>query len=297
MAIHDRLQLRIPSAFPLLLRRVPGTVLAGALAAALAACGPLHGSDRRAVATPRPSAVAEAATARSPAPAPAPAAATAGTGFAACPQFFVGGRAPAVAVAGRLRELCFDGFAVLHSGESRTPVYVAERLSRQSLQRARGIERHDRFYADARLPAAERADLTDYRGSGYARGHMAPAADMPTDAAMAQSFSLANMVPQDPRQNSGPWAKVEEDTRRYVQRAKGDVYVITGPVFADRKAIGRNQVRVPTHLFKLVHDPAAGRTWVHWQQNAPDAQVNRPLTYAEFRQWLNLDLLPGAAVQ
>lgn len=227
---------------------------------------------------------------------PAPAATSTTVGFANCPQFFMSGRAPAVAIGGRLRELCFDSFAVLHSGESRTPVYVAERLNRDLVLKAQKIERTNRFYADARLPAAERAELSDYKGSGYSRGHMAAAANMPTPAAMAQSFSLANMVPQDPRQNSGPWAKVEEDTRRYALRAKGDVYVMTGPVFADQRVIGPNGVRVPTHLFKLVYDPSNGRTWVHWQQNAPNAKVNKPLSYQEFQQWVGLDLLPGVAV-
>lgn len=218
------------------------------------------------------------------------------TGFAACPQFFVGGRTQAVTVAGRLRELCFDSFAVLHSGASKTPVYVAERLNRDVVRRAQQVERRGQFFADARLPTAERAELADYRGSGYSRGHMAPAANMPTAQAMAQSFSLANMVPQDPRQNSGPWANVEEDTRKYALRAKGDVYVMTGPVFADQKVIGANRVHVPTHLFKLVYDATTGRSWVHWQQNAPDAQINKPLTYGAFRQWTGLDLLPGVAV-
>ena len=230
-----------------------------------------------------------------PVPSPSKSAVSA-VGFANCPQFFAGGRAPAVALAGRLRELCFDSFAVLHSGESKTPVYVAERLNRSILLRAQKVERRDRFFADARLPQAERAELADYRGSGYARGHMAPAADMPTVQAMAQSFSLANMVPQDPRQNSGPWAKIEEDTRKYVLRAKGDVYVLTGPVFAKQKVIGANRVHVPTHLFKLVYDPASGKSWVHWQQNAPDAKVNPPLSYVAFRQWVGLDLLPGVAM-
>ena len=110
---------------------------------------------------------------------------------------------------------------------------------------------------------------------------------------MAQSFSLANMVPQDPRQNSGPWAKVEADTRKYVLRAKGDVYVLTGLVFAALKPIGPNHVHVPTHMFKLVYDASTGRSWVHWQQNASDAQVNKPLTYGEFQKWVGLDLLPG----
>ncbi len=216
------------------------------------------------------------------------------TGFAACPQHFAGGVPPVTPAAPKLRELCFDSFAVLHSGNTKTPVYVAQRLDRQILQ-AGGGKRTDRFYAEARLPASERSELADYKGSGYSRGHMAPAGDMGTPEAMAQSFSLANMVPQDPKQNGGPWAKIEEDTRRYVMRARGDVYVITGPVFEPgAQRIGPGGVAVPSHLFKLVYDPGTGKSWAHWQQNSPDAQVGRPISYAELVKRTDMRLLPEA---
>src|SRR5690606_4352018 len=177
---------------------------------------------------------------------------------------------PVVPATPALRELCFSGFAGLHSGRTKTPVFVAERLDRRSLARAQGIARTDRFYAEARLPRSERAELEDYRGSGYSRGHMAPAGNMATETTMAQSFSLANMVPQNQAQNAGPWSRIEQDTRKYVMRAKGDVFVFTGPVYgASPSTIGSGKVAVPEHIYKLVYDPATGRSWVHWQQNAP----------------------------
>jgi len=214
------------------------------------------------------------------------------TQFKDCPQFFAKGIAPAVPPAPKQRELCYEAFAILHSGETRTPVFVAEKLNRQSILDA-DEKRADKFFGDARLPRAERAELTDYKGSGYARGHMAPAGDMPTPAAMAQSFSLANMVPQSSKQNSGPWAKIEKDTRLYASRATGDVFVITGPVFAPGAAtIGANQVRVPAYLYKLVYDAQTGRAWAHWQANADSTKAGEPISYAELVRRTGVKFLP-----
>ena len=216
------------------------------------------------------------------------------TRFAACPQFFARGIAPALPAAPKQRELCYEAFAILHSGETRTPVFVAEKLNRQAILDA-DEKRGDKFFGDARLPRAERAELTDYKGSGYARGHMAPAGDMPTPAAMAQSFSLANMVPQSMKQNSGPWAKIEKDTRHYASRAKGDVFVITGPVFEPGAAtIGPNQVHVPSYLFKLVYDAQTGRAWAHWQANADTTKAGPPISYAELVRRTGVNFLSAA---
>jgi len=215
------------------------------------------------------------------------------TKFENCPQFFVPGYLPKVPSAPGLRELCFTAFAILHSGQTKTPVFVVQRLNRDILQRAQKVERSNRFYEEARLPSKERAKLSDYKGSGYSRGHMAPAADMDSPQAMAQSFSLANMVPQDQQNNSGVWARIEQDTRKYIQRAQGDVYVFTGPVFDDNpKVIGAGKVAVPAYLFKLVYDPQAGKAWAYWQGNHKQSKVDTPISYAEFVRRTGLHLLP-----
>lgn len=156
-------------------------------------------------------------------------------------------------------------------------------------------KRADKFFADARLPQGERAELDDYKRSGYSRGHMAPAGDMSTPGAMAQSFSLANMVPQNIQHNGGAWAKIEQDTRRYVRRAQGDVYVITGPVFTpDSPRIGFNGILVPTHLFKLVYDEHIGKAWAHWQENREGERTSRPISYQELVARTGVEFLPAA---
>jgi len=217
--------------------------------------------------------------------------------FEACRDFFPNRTPPVIADSDRLiaRDLCYDAFAILHSGLRKTPIFVVERLSPEQIDDAGDETRTNRFFADARLRAAERATLADYKGSGYDRGHMAPAGDMPTAQAMAQSFSLANMVPQAPEHNRGLWAKVvERGTRQYVKRSGHTVYVFTGPVFpATPKTIGPGRVWVPSALYKLVYDPQARRAWAHWSDNRDDAQPTRPLPYEELRQRTGIDFLPG----
>ncbi|QXZ09610.1 DNA/RNA non-specific endonuclease [Comamonas sp. Y33R10-2] len=217
------------------------------------------------------------------------------TSFANCSQFFPGGKAPTLQLQQRERELCFSSFAVLHNGATKTPVFVAQRLNRRLLEQAQGLKRTDKFYADARLPFADRSQLDDYKHSGYSRGHMAPAADMSTPEAMAQSFSLANMVPQNQIHNAGAWSQVEQATRKYALRAKGDVYVFTGPVFTQNAAaIGPGKVAVPDYIFKLVYDASTRKSWVHWQANSPDARMGSPISYEEFTRRTGMPLLSGA---
>src|SRR5699024_8804958 len=70
------------------------------------------------------------------------------TSFSSCPQFFPRQQPPTVPAARALRELCFSSFAILHSGQTKTPVFVAQRLNRSMLNRARSVSRTDRFYAE-----------------------------------------------------------------------------------------------------------------------------------------------------
>ena len=127
--------------------------------------------------------------------------------------------------------LCNDAFAVLHSGISHGPLWTAEHLTEEDLERSMQIGRVVRFFhADPRLSFEDRAELSDYRRSDYDRGHMVCSADEPTLQAQEQSFSLANVVPQTPELNEGIWTGVEMAVRRLARR-DGELYVVTGPAF------------------------------------------------------------------
>ena len=70
--------------------------------------------------------------------------------FLDCPQFFANAKPPAVASRPTDRALCYDAFAILHSGESKTAVFVAEKLNRGSIADA-DEKRTNKFFANARL--------------------------------------------------------------------------------------------------------------------------------------------------
>lgn len=183
----------------------------------------------------------------------------------ACSQFVPNARFPVLAnakLAAKTHMLCYSDFAVLHSGVTHGPLWSAEHLTRAHLNDAKEQVRTNKFFEDPTLPPGEGATLADYKRSGFDRGHMSPAGDRWNDEAMAQSFTLANIVPQDRENNQHLWAHIESAVRKIAMRY-GDAYVVTGPLFAGQtlRTIGPTRVFVPTQLFKVVYVPAANEAF------------------------------------
>lgn len=194
------------------------------------------------------------------------------TARADCRQEFEGGQPPALLnpkLAGNSYPLCFTGFATLFSGLTRTPIYAAEHLTADRVSAAQAMVRVNSFHAEMRLPDGVRSELEDYRGSGFDRGHMVPNGDMGDALSQSDSFSLANMVPQNHANNAGLWASIEEATRD-TATGDGEVYVVTGPLFqgADLQVLNA-RVFVPTGLWKAVYDPVSGEAGAYVNDNAP----------------------------
>ncbi|GLU33451.1 DNA/RNA non-specific endonuclease [Trinickia caryophylli] len=179
----------------------------------------------------------------------------------ACSQFVPGAEFPVLTnpkMAPKTRLVCYSDFVVLHSGITHGPLWSAEHLTRDHLREAKEQVRTNKFYEEPSLPAGEGATLADYKRSGFDRGHMSPAGDRFSGTAMAESFTLANIVPQDRDNNQHLWARIESAVRKIAAR-NGDAYVITGPLFTggQLRTIGATRVFVPTQIFKVVYVPAA----------------------------------------
>jgi endonuclease G len=116
------------------------------------------------------------------------------------------------------------------------------------------VSRSDDFREDLDVTTGSATDA-DYKGSGFDRGHLAPAADMKwSKQAMEESFYYSNMSPQIKGFNRGIWKELEELVRDWA--AKYDsLYVVTGPVFSKNMlTIGPNKVAVPPSYYKIVLD-------------------------------------------
>lgn len=195
-----------------------------------------------------------------------------------------------VALSQQARPLCFDGFAVMHSGVTRTPLWVAEYLTASRLKKARDLDRQDSFHEEEQLPESERATLSDYRASGYDRGHMAPNGDMASRQQQSDSFSLANMVPQSPTNNREVWRNLEEATRALVTQ-EGDAYVVTGPAFLGKRIAKIKRVLVPTHVYKVVYFPKRQAVSAYWAPNDESGRVE-VISLADLEQKIGIQVLP-----
>ena len=152
--------------------------------------------------------------------------------------------------------VCRYGFALSHDAKHKVADWVAYHLTKEKVQGT--LARTDDFRSDGDLPPSKRSELEDYQGSGYDRGHMAPAAAMKWDwRAMTQSFLLSNMAPQvGIGFNRHIWADLEKLVRDWTKE-RGELYVVTGPIYDTDPPlkIGLNRVSVPTHFYKVVFDP------------------------------------------
>ena len=152
--------------------------------------------------------------------------------------------------------LCRVGYALSFNTDHKVADWVAYHLTREKMLGT--VPRSDNFRPDPDLAPATRSELADYRGSGFDRGHLAPAAAMKWDArAMSDSFLLSNMAPQvGAGFNRGIWRVLEAKVRHWTTD-RGELYVVTGPIYASDELmqIGPNQVSVPTHFYKVIFDP------------------------------------------
>lgn len=144
------------------------------------------------------------------------------------------------------------GYTLCYNEKHEQASWVAYELTAAKTNRV--AERTNKFLSDPFVPTGSATDV-DYKGSGYDRGHLAPAADMGWSVqTMAESFYYSNMSPQVPAFNRGIWKKLEEQVRDWAME-NSKIEIVTGPVLQEGlNSIGPNRVSVPLYYYKVILD-------------------------------------------
>ncbi len=146
-----------------------------------------------------------------------------------------------------------EGFTLSYNKQRRVPNWVAWALTKE---RTQGTEkRANDFQPDFSIKKGPIALDSDYRGSGYDRGHQCPSADCKySREAMNQCFLFSNMCPQTHALNAGDWEELETLCRKWAV-AYDSIYIVCGPIIEKGetyRTIGKNKVMVPKQFFKVV---------------------------------------------
>ncbi len=149
------------------------------------------------------------------------------------------------------------------------------------------LDRSDNFRPDYRIPETFRADLVDYSGSGYDRGHLVASANQKeTELQNSETYLLSNMSPMAPQFNRNIWKELESKIRKLNAKSKIlETYVICGPIFYFDKpvqSIGINDsnkvtIPIPNAYFKSVLTENNRGTLHMWSFVFPNEESNQPL--------------------
>ncbi len=173
-------------------------------------------------------------------------------------------------------------YVVGYSYLFRQPRWAAEVIDPEN-SRVEIDDRTDTFRIDPRIPPRFRAELEDYKGSGFDRGHLIASADRRTSILLnSETFLLSNMSPQEKKFNRQIWRTLEMQVRD-LSTMYEEVYVVCGPLFDVGETIAvldSSKVPIPHSFFKtIVAEPRSGRltlwSFVIPNEPAPDGAETR----------------------
>lgn len=143
-------------------------------------------------------------------------------------------------------------FSLSYSEEHEQAAWVFYEINKN--RELRVVSRKNNFRKDKKIKTGS-ADLNDYKGSIYDRGHLAPARDFSfNQIAMSESFYMSNISPQNRSFNRGIWKKLEALVSQWGEIS--NIFVATGPVLDSCiQFIGNNNVCVPEFYYKIIYDP------------------------------------------
>lgn len=159
----------------------------------------------------------------------------------------------------------YSDYVLSYDRRNRVASWVFEHLTAESIAKNEAVDRSKcEFKPDESIHPYFRSQNSDYRRSGFDRGHMAAAGNHKRHQKHCDdTFYLTNMAPQVGQGfNRDSWERLESYTRKLTQTYP-NVYVCTGPLYLPRQeddgkkyvkyqVLGDNNVAVPTHFYKII---------------------------------------------
>lgn len=149
------------------------------------------------------------------------------------------------------------GYVLGYDLQKRMPAWVAYSVSASKKRLPR-----PQFMLDPGIEASKQAQPTDYRRSGYDRGHMISPADLyyKGPVTVAEAYYMTTVTPQTPWLNRRLWNGLEKRVREVAASTGRQVFITAGPLFikpADNSnfqfnTIANGTITVPTHFFRIM---------------------------------------------
>lgn len=145
--------------------------------------------------------------------------------------------------------ICRQAYLVGYDAAAKDPKYVAYTLEPKNALGC--VIRTNAFATDQSIK--DGATPSDYVGTGYDKGHMAPDGDLSWDVQVEfESFLMTNMSPQAGSFNRGIWKLLETSVRGWAVQVNDPYTVYVASAYNDKdKKIGKGVV-VPHAFGKVV---------------------------------------------
>lgn len=155
----------------------------------------------------------------------------------------------------KITVLINHGYVIGYSKELKQPLWAAYRVSNAS-----NFAKYHRpvfFHEDLRLPKSRRIGPATF--PKYDRGHMVPNYAINVQygqLAQLETFLMSNVCPQSKNLNRGVWVKLEQRIAKKYAPARGEIWVLAGPIFKDQVGTvnGVNGLEIPSHFFMIIVD-------------------------------------------
>ncbi|KAL3280162.1 hypothetical protein HHI36_017662 [Cryptolaemus montrouzieri] len=159
----------------------------------------------------------------------------------------------------------FEDYVLSYDRRNRVANWVFEHLTAEKVKHNPEVTRATcEFKPDESIHTFFRSQNSDYKKSGFDRGHLAAAGNHKSHQKhIEETFFLSNIAPQVAVGfNRDYWNSLEKYVRN-LTKVYRNVYCCTGPLYLPQinsdgkkyvkyQVIGENNVAVPTHFYKIV---------------------------------------------